>query len=308
LLMLAYWASRSWTPSCYSFSANFPFQRSYHSTTVVSSKNPQVGEEFWERTKARDLPFDSSLPLSKDVRRPTHILLVRHGVSEANIDPSLHRRMSDHAIPLSSLGEQQSQETGRKIKEYYQHKFQSQTPPEDWYCRIWTSPYKRARQTAELIKEASGDWVTDVRENVLLAEQQFGLFEGTDWETEELEKEYPKELAYYRKAVEFGGRFWAKVPLGESRFDVCSRVYQSFGTLHRDAELHGIRNVIIVSHGVTLRAFLMMWLHLTPEWFEIEPNPKNCSIRVITENYLDGGYVWGGVDTSSRDILAGAKK
>ena len=41
-------------------------------------------------------------------------------------------------------------------------------------------------------------WITDIRENVLLAEQQFGLFEGTDWDTDELQKEYPKELAYYK--------------------------------------------------------------------------------------------------------------
>ena len=60
------------------------------------------------------------------------------------------------------------------------------------------------------------------------------------------------------------GRFYAKVPLGESRMDVCLRVKQFFGTIQRDATRHGITDLIIVSHGVTIRAFLMMWLHLTP--------------------------------------------
>ena len=89
---------------------------------------------------------------------------------------------------------------------------------------------------------------------------------------------------YYRKAAAHGGRFWAKVPLGESRFDVCLRMKQFFGTIHRDAKRHGINTVVIVSHGVTIRAFMTMWLHLSPEWFEVEPNPRNTSIRLI-ENW-----------------------
>jgi hypothetical protein len=27
----------------------------------------------------------------------------------------------------------------------------------------------------------------------------------------------------------------------------------------------------------------MMWMHQTPEWFEAEPNPRNCSVRVLDE-------------------------
>ena len=49
------------------------------------------------------------------------------------------------------------------------------------------------------------------------------------------------------------------MPLGESRFDVAIRVHEAFGTFHRDAERNGVRNIIIICHGVTLRAFVMMW-------------------------------------------------
>ncbi|KAL6071750.1 Histidine phosphatase family protein, variant 3 [Balamuthia mandrillaris] len=157
--------------------------------------------------------------------------------------------------------------------------------------RLWTSPYLRARQTAEIIAENAEGWVTDIRENIFLVEQQFGLFEGCDWYSGELDHAFPRELHYYQKAAAFGGRFWAKIPLGESRFDVCQRVYSSFGTFQRDAKRHGITNLVIVAHGITLRAFLMMWLHLSPEWFEEEPNPSNCSIRVI-DNGADKGYIW----------------
>jgi hypothetical protein len=45
-------------------------------------------------------------------------------------------------------------------------------------CRLWTSPYVRARDTSRYMQEILGPWVTDLKEHVLLGEQQFGLFEG----------------------------------------------------------------------------------------------------------------------------------
>jgi 2,3-bisphosphoglycerate-dependent phosphoglycerate mutase len=83
-------------------------------------------------------------------------------------------------------------------------------------------------------------------------------------------------------------------------------VSQAFGSFHRDAAMHGIKNIVIVSHGITIRAFLTMWLHLTPEWFEEEPNPANCSIRLI-ENNVDKGFVYvpkrPGLSASDTDLL-----
>lgn len=45
------------------------------------------------------------------------------------------------------------------------------------------------------------------------------------------------------------------------------------------------------SHGVTLRACVLRYFGLAPEWFEEEPNPKNCSIRMI-QGVTDQGYIW----------------
>jgi hypothetical protein len=44
-----------------------------------------------------------------------------------------------------------------------------------------------------------------------------------------------------------------------------------------------------------------MWLHLTPEWFEEEPNPPNCSIRVI-DNCVDLGYIWPAKESAQRTM------
>ena len=49
----------------------------------------------------------------------------------------------------------------------------------------------------------------------------------------------------------------------------------------------------MICHGVTLRAFVMMWCHLSPEWFEAERNPDNCAIRII-DGGVDGGYLFPG--------------
>jgi len=50
---------------------------------------------------------------------------------------------------------------------------------------------------------------------------------------------------------------------------------------------------VVICHGVTLRAFVMMWCHLSPEWFEAEANPANGAIRLIDDG-VDKGYVFGG--------------
>ena len=221
-------------------------------------------------------------------------MLVRHAQSVANVDMKYYTTHSDYSIPLSDHGIRQAAESGRQIAAYYCRKHElplGTKAPKDWQCRIWTSPYVRTRQTSKLLMENSDGWITDIQENVLLVEQNFGLFEGVDWYSGELDDKYPDELHHYQKAAAFGGRFWAKIPLGESRFDVCMRVSQCFGTIHRDVSRCNIRNFVIVSHGTSLRAFMMMWLRLLPEWFEEEPNPNNASIRII-DDYQDEGYIW----------------
>ena len=210
------------------------------------------------------------------------IFLVRHGQSLANIDKAVHFNTADHAIPLSDLGHKQAVEAGGYLHRYIGGKYQ---------CRLWNSPYLRTRQTAEGIERGSTGIIQDRKEHINLCEQQFGLFDGL--EDDELAQRFPAEFEYYRKCEADQGRFWARMPLGESRFDVSIRVHQAFGTFHRDCDKYGVDNIIVVCHGVTLRAFVMQWLHLTPEWFDAERNPGNCWIRLIEEGE-DKGYIYKG--------------
>jgi hypothetical protein len=44
---------------------------------------------------------------------------------------------------------------------------------------------------------------------------------------DEVEKLYPVESRHFKKLVDHHGRFWARPPLGESRFDVQYCLYHS---------------------------------------------------------------------------------
>jgi 2,3-bisphosphoglycerate-dependent phosphoglycerate mutase len=220
------------------------------------------------------------------------ILLVRHGESLGNVDPTVHATTPDHAVPLSDRGHQQAREAGERVAAFFEREVQGERP----HIRLWVSPYLRTRQTADSLIATSRDWVTDRVEHILLCEQQFGLFDGVP-ETE-LPLRFPNEFGYYDMQCRFGGKFWARMPQGESRFDVAKRIHQAFGTFHRDALEHGIHDIIVICHGVTLRAFVMMWCHLSPEWFEAERNPSNCAIRLV-EAGNDRGYVFTGFPRSA---------
>lgn len=231
------------------------------------------------------------------------ILLVRHGRSEANEDKSVLRKRPDHDIGLSDIGKEQAQICAGILSDWF---FQN-LPHEQPRIRVWHSPYLRAVQTADVVystlqSRLSAYGQIDRREHILLCEQQFGLFDGLhdghNHTDNEILAKYPEEWAHYQKCVDFEGKFWARAPLGESVFDVAQRVHQSFGTFIRDEQRHGIDNLVIVCHGVVVRAFVMMWLHLGVSWFEKEPNPRNCSIRLIDDG--EDRYIFSGFDKPKR--------
>lgn len=220
------------------------------------------------------------------------VFLVRHGLSQANVDWETNKKIADHAIELTEEGKKQAAAAGRYLATY----FNSNPSFFGLHIRLWHSPYARTRQTAAIFRNActafrEEPWIHDTREHLLLAEQQFGVFDGLS--DAEREEQYPDFQAYYEKCKAFEGKLWPKMPLGESRFEVAQRVHQAFGTFHRDAERHKIKNIVVVGHGTTNRAFIMMWLHLPYEWMHEEPNPKNCSIRLL-EDGEDKGYIFEG--------------
>jgi broad specificity phosphatase PhoE len=76
----------------------------------------------------------------------------------------------------------------------------------------------------------------------------------------------------------------------ESGADVYDRVSVFFETLYRDFNKPDYpENTLIVTHGMTLRIFLMRWLHWTVEEYESLENPNNCQV-VVMEQDAHGKY------------------
>lgn len=210
-----------------------------------------------------------------------HIFLIRHGESVANTGENLVRRIPDHLVPLTERGRVQARLTGVWLAAYCREKGIDLSR-----ARIWQSPFVRTRETAAEFNKALG--ITDIREDITLTEQQFGLFDAiTDEERRTL---YPNEYAEYMRQINNCGRFYARLPMGESPFDVAIRVHQFMGTIYRDYEKHGIDTLFVFTHGTTLRTFLLRWFHYSTEWYEQERNPKNCMIREIIDG-TDLGYI-----------------
>lgn len=209
------------------------------------------------------------------------IFLVRHGESIMNTYEN-HDNLPDHAVHLTQKGREQATRSGEFMKRYIEENNIDITK-----SRLWVSPYKRTRETAELFNAPIG--IANLMEDYRIVEQQYGLFDGLS--DEEIPLKYPNEHTYFEKTLQFQGKFYARYPQGESAFDVALRVKSFIGSVVRDQEKKGIDTVFIVSHGLTTRIILQSWLKHSPEWLSDERNPKNCSIRYI-DGKEDKGYLF----------------
>lgn len=156
--------------------------------------------------------------------------------------------------------------------------------------KLYHSSYRRARQTKDEIVKVIKPLLSEIKEEVLLIEENHGIFDGLC--DIEMEIQHPKEFATFNKNGKHSGKFYARYPDGESPFDVVCRLRQFFHDLRKDEE-NGVDCTIIVAHGIVIKAFAMAWLNKTPEWYEEEKSPGNCAIRVLEGN-KDHGYIYGG--------------
>lgn len=211
------------------------------------------------------------------------LFLIRHGESMQNTKENYNIGLPDHMVYLSDRGKIQAKEAGKFLKSYVLEKDIDLSD-----SVLWVSPFERTRQTAFIINEHLG--ISKVKEDITLIEQQYGLF--SDKEIDVIKKMYPDEFSFYDNYYQNDGKFYAKLPQGESPFDVALRTKLFIDTIFRDKE----ENLFIVSHGATIKTIIMNFLHYSPEWFSSEPTMDNCSIILInsenkenTEEYIYGG-------------------
>ncbi|HVF41323.1 MAG TPA: histidine phosphatase family protein [Gemmatimonadaceae bacterium] len=205
---------------------------------------------------------------------PDILYIVRHGESAGNVardaatlagHPVIDIATRDVDVPLSPLGEQQAEALGRWF---------AQLPIDKQPNVILTSPYQRARHTAELVAEAAGlakdsfSLVVDER----LREKEFGILDrltrvGID--------AYHPDQAEFRKLL---GKFYHRPPGGESWCDVILRLRSAIEMISR--EYCGER-VLLVGHSVVVLCLRYLLEHMTEEQIlaiDRECDVANCSV------------------------------
>lgn len=192
--------------------------------------------------------------------KPRRIILIRHGESEGNADREMYQTTPDYKLNLTDLGREQASEAGNTIKSIIG----------DSSVYAYISPYYRTRQTFEEIRKAIHGNLKRVIEDPRLREQDWGHLRHPDDNEEIMRERNGFSTFYYR------------IPDGESGADVFDRISTFFETMYRDFKKDSFpETVLIVTHGMTLRLFLMRWFHWSVEEFESLRNPKNCQIVVM---------------------------
>lgn len=186
------------------------------------------------------------------------IKLVRHGESEANIGKVSSRDVGDHAIPLSEVRREQARDAGRRLGRDFVEG-----------ALVYRSPYRRTRETLDGILEGANVTRDDSR-----------VYE--DPRLREVEHGYD-EVAAQEELRNLHGWFYYRFRGGESPADCYDRTSNFLESMMRQAERKKLDRVLIVTHGLTIRCFVMRFLHLTVEEFDSLANPTNCAIITLAE-------------------------
>ena len=204
---------------------------------------------------------------------PDLLLLVRHGESAGNVARDraeagglelIDIAERDMDVALSPRGREQAEAVGRWL---------AGRPASEHPSVVLSSPYVRARTTAELVVEHAGlAEATEVVCDERLREREFGVLDRLT--KLGIKTRYP-EQAEFRAHL---GKFYHRPPGGESWCDVILRVRSILDTLTRD---HEGERVLVVAHQVVILMFRYLLENLSePEILEVDRAEElaNCSV------------------------------
>jgi broad specificity phosphatase PhoE len=205
---------------------------------------------------------------------PDVLWLVRHGESAGNVASAAAETAGalrvalpqrDCDVPLSPLGERQAAALGRWLGSLRE----SERP-----TVVLTSPYVRARRTAELALAAAGlgrrevDYFVDER----LREREFGVFDRLT--KAGAREKYPEQA----EALTALGKFYHRPPGGESWCDVILRLRNVVDSITRDFRRE---RVLVVAHSAVIFCFRYLLEQMTEEEVlraDRELDVANCGV------------------------------
>jgi len=217
--------------------------------------------------------------------------LLRHGESQGNVDQNAYVTTADWRIPITDVGKRQAQEAARQLRE--------KIGEQDAKALFYFSPYLRTKQTLdEILPLFDEDEILGIMEEPRISEQQIGNFQNVQ-----------QVLDAKSERSKFG-RFFYRFPSGEAGLDVYNRVSSFIPTLVRDCiqysrEGHDLdnMNIVIVTHGLALRLFLMRWFQFSVHDFEESYNPDNCQLITMTKMKDSFGHAWMELEEEDRVSL-----
>lgn len=210
------------------------------------------------------------------------IKLVRHGQSQANVGLVTSSEVGDHTIALTEDGHQQARAVGASLG-----------PAWLGDALVYCSPYRRTRQTLRDIITGAG-----------LEPDQVRIFE--DPRLREVEHGYAEYEAQLERRRTHGW-FYYRFEGGESPADCYDRVSGFLETLMRQVGRRSAERVLIVTHGLALRCFVMRFLHLTVEEFERMKNPGNGAVVTLAPRgtLAKYGYATDGWEVDGLELYSG---
>lgn len=163
-----------------------------------------------------------------ELRMKTRLIFVRHGEAEGNLKKKFHGWTDSELTPK---GNQQAEAAAKRLKD----------EPIDV---IYSSPLKRAYQTAQYIAEEKG--LTEIRVEDRLKEINAGLWE--DEKFDELPQKWPEEYDVWENKPHLHC-----MPMGESIKEAFDRV---LAEVLQIVEKNRGENICIVTHGTVLRSLV----------------------------------------------------
>ena len=210
--------------------------------------------------------------MSREQTWPDSLFIVRHGQSAGNVArdaaeaaglPIIDIATRDVDVPLSLLGEQQATALGRWF---------GAMPGDQCPTVVLTSPYLRARETAQRVIESARIEGVPMVVDERLREKEFGIIDRLT--KLGITQKFPEEAVRYAHL----GKFYYRPPGGESWCDVILRLRSVIDSLALD---YCQERVLIVGHQVMVYCFRYLLERLTEEEIlaiDREKNVANCSV------------------------------
>ena len=196
-------------------------------------------------------------------RRPKRIILVRHGLSEANGNYDILQVIPDNKIHLNKYGIEDAKRAGKKIKEVVKNES----------IKFYVSPYQRTRETYENILTELKDNEYETQFHTCLREQEYGNLQA-DMD-EQFRKQKKVGVLFYRFR---DGQSGIDVAMNTAVFlSDLFREYSSFDYTRYD-------NAVLVTHSLTIEFFILNFFKLPLEEYDKFKLPSNGDIYVLEKN------------------------